>query len=71
MYILDTDTMSLMFKFPGQQPLLEQRVKATPYEQIYTTAISVEEAVMGAFILRDNKKNPVACYSMLAKIPGF
>jgi predicted nucleic acid-binding protein len=70
-FILDTDVISLMFRFPEQQPLLEQRVKITPYEHIYATAISVEEAVMGAFKLRDNGNNPVACYQFLAKIPAI
>jgi predicted nucleic acid-binding protein len=69
-FILDTDVISLMFRFPGQQSLLEQRVKMTPYEHIYATAISVEESIMGAFKLRDNKNNPVACYQFLAKIPA-
>lgn len=71
MYILDTDVLSLMFRFPGQQPHLERKVKATPYEHIYITAISIDEAVQGAYILRDNRKNPLGCYDLLAKIPKY
>lgn len=68
MYILDTDVLSLMFRFPGQQPHLEQHVKATPYERLYVSVISVEQAIRGAFRLRDNERNPVGCYNLLSKI---
>jgi predicted nucleic acid-binding protein len=70
-YILDTDVLSLMFRFPGQQPHLERKVKATPYEHIYITVISIDEAVQGAYILRDNRRNPLGCYELLAKIPKY
>lgn len=71
MYILDSDSISLLFRFPGQQPHLERRLLSTPHEHIFISVISVEEAIMGAFKLRDNRGNPSACYKLLAKIVPF
>lgn len=71
MYILDSDVITLLFKYPGQQPQLESRVLATSPELLFISVISVEQAIMGAFKLRDNRGNAPACYKLLAKIVPY
>ena len=68
MYILDTNVLTLILKYPGQYPHLLRRVRRTAYEHIWISAISVEEAMRGAFKLRDQKNNPSGCYKLIAWI---
>jgi tRNA(fMet)-specific endonuclease VapC len=44
LWILDTDTLSL---FQREHPLVSQRVNATPFEQLATTVITLEEQMYG------------------------
>lgn len=67
-YILDSNVLTLILKYPRQYPHLLERVSQTPYEQIWISAISVEEALRGAFRLRDQKDNPSGCYKLIAWI---
>lgn len=59
MYLLDTDVLTLFFRYPGQQPLLQQRILSTPAENLFISIISVEETTQGALELvkRDHLKD--------------
>lgn len=51
MYILDTNVLRVIFGNRGTQPLLESRIKQTPYEQLYISIVSVEEVLRGTLEL--------------------
>lgn len=51
MYILDSDVFSLYFVRENPSPPLRYRIESTPYEQLWITAINVEESMAGALKL--------------------
>lgn len=62
MYILNTNVLRAIFQHRGQQPILETRIKQTPYEHIYISIVSVEEVLRGTLELfrRCEKENDIA-----------
>lgn len=76
-YVLDSNIMTFVLKFPQKYPHLLQRIARTPYQQLWVSVISVDEAIRGAYRLRDNppreKKgntpgNAANCYKLLSWI---
>lgn len=65
MYILDSNILTFILKFPRQYPHLLERIKQTPYEQIWISVISVDEALTGAYKELHQKHKPVSCYQLL------
>ena len=58
MYLFDTDIVTLIFHFPGQQPNLERRVLMTPPESIFVSVVSAEEMIQGALaVIRKDQKS--------------
>jgi predicted nucleic acid-binding protein len=67
-YILDSCVLRAVFVNKGQQPLLEQRIRSTPYEHLFTTIINVHEEmlwVLETFRRRINKGQVSEAYSFL------
>jgi predicted nucleic acid-binding protein len=69
--------MTLILKFPRQYPHLRERVARERYEDIWVSAITIEEAIRGAFKERDNpprerrgtpQENAATCYQLLSWI---
>jgi tRNA(fMet)-specific endonuclease VapC len=50
-YVLDTCVFSPYFIRENSQPPLKERIESTPFEDIWITAITHEEAIQGAFKL--------------------
>lgn len=51
MVLLDTDTLSLLFRSPEQYPELVKHLRQTPADDIYISAITVGEITEGALAL--------------------
>jgi tRNA(fMet)-specific endonuclease VapC len=49
--LLDTDTVSLLLRTPENYPDLVQRIRQTPGDDIYISAITVGEVMEGALAL--------------------
>jgi tRNA(fMet)-specific endonuclease VapC len=56
-YLLDTDTISLIVHYAEQHPALVERVLATPHEQLAISIITVEESLRGIFDLIHRDRN--------------
>jgi toxin FitB len=67
-YILDTNIMTYILKFPKQYPHLLDRIKRTPYEHIWISVITIEEAIKGAYKKMHQEHKPAACYQLLTWI---
>jgi predicted nucleic acid-binding protein len=65
-YILDSDILRLYLRHQNQQPRLVQAINSTPWDQIYSSVITVEEGIEGArkFI----KSDRLRYYEILARI---
>jgi len=67
-YILDTNILTLIFKYPKQYPHLLERIKQTPYEHIWISVISIDEAIRGAYRLMHQEHKPFTCFKLLTWI---
>ena len=56
-YLLDSDVLSFIFQYKGQQPHLERRILSTPVENLFISIISVDEALKGVRMLIDNPRS--------------
>ena len=68
MYILDTNILTLIFKYPRQYPHLLERIKQTPYEHLWISVISIDEAIRGAYRLMHQERRPFDCFKLLTWI---
>ena len=67
-FVIDTDTASLIFRFPGKFPELEKRIRFTPPENLYISIVTAEEMLRGAFDLirqEEQKRSGTAGYALL------
>lgn len=67
-YILDTNILTLIFKFPKQYPHLLERIQQTPFEHLWISVISIDEAIRGAYRLMHQERRPFACFKLLTWI---
>ena len=76
MYILDTNIMTFVLKYPNRYPHLKERISRERYEDIWVSVITVDEVIRGAYKLRDNpprerrgnpQTNVASCYRLLSK----
>jgi predicted nucleic acid-binding protein len=75
-YVLDSDVFSLYYVRENPTPPLKYRIESTPYEQIWITAINVEESTKGALKLiqeynelkDENRIKLTSAYDLLLKV---
>lgn len=76
MYVLDTCVFSPYYVRENPKPPLKEKIESTPYEELWITAITVEETIQGALrLIReiDNQKlekqrELPAAYDLLVKV---
>jgi tRNA(fMet)-specific endonuclease VapC len=74
-YLLDTDTLSLVFR-GGEEgyPLLKRRLEETPPETRFVCAVTVEEMLAGALAkirLEETKHQGTSGYALLVRLVRF
>ncbi|HEU4387977.1 MAG TPA: type II toxin-antitoxin system VapC family toxin [Blastocatellia bacterium] len=67
--ILDTNVLRAVFREAGKYPLLESRIKHTPYEQLYISIVSVEEVLRGTLeLFRRHERDLPAAYRFIQNV---
>lgn len=76
MYVLDSDVFTAYYTRENPSPPLKYRIESTPYEQLWITAINVEESTNGALKLirqynelkDENRARLILAYDLLLKV---
>jgi tRNA(fMet)-specific endonuclease VapC len=65
-YILDSDTLDCYVHHQGRFPTLQQRILSTPFERLFISVITLEEAINGA--MKFKGRDILRYYEILATV---